>query len=113
VHKTANVLNKLPQHLQAKIDLQQIWMAATREQAHAAFTGFVQSYGPKYPKAAECLAKDKIALLAFYDFPAAHWMHLRTTNPIGEERGDAVACITRIGADRQSHHRRSIQKVAA
>ena len=84
VHKTANVLNKLPKHLQpkAKSDLHQIWMAATREQAHAAFTTFVQSYEPKYPKAAECLAKDKIALLAFYDFPAAHWMHLRTTNPI-------------------------------
>ena len=84
VHKTANVLNKLPKHLQAKAksDLHQIWMAATREQAHAAFTTFVQRYEPKYPKAAECLAKDKIALLAFYDFPAAHWMHLRTTNPI-------------------------------
>ena len=84
VHKTANVLNKLPKHLQAKAksDLHQIWMAATREQAHTAFTTFVQSYEPKYPKAAECLAKDKIALLAFYDFPAAHWMHLRTTNPI-------------------------------
>jgi putative transposase len=84
VHKTANVLNKLPKHLQAKAksDLHQIWMAATREQAHAAFTTFVQSYEPKYPKAAECLAKDKTALLAFYDFPAAHWMHLRTTNPI-------------------------------
>jgi transposase-like protein len=84
VHKTANVLNKLPKHLQAKAksDLHQIWMAATREQAHAAFTTFVQSYEPKYPKATECLAKDKTALLAFYDFPAAHWMHLRTTNPI-------------------------------
>ena len=84
VHKTANVLNKLPKHLQAqaKSDLHQIWMAATREQAHTAFTSFVQSYEPKYPKAAECLAKDKTALLAFYDFPAAHWMHLRTTNPI-------------------------------
>jgi putative transposase len=84
VHKTANVLNKLPKHLQAKAksDLHQIWMAATREQAHTAFVTFVQTYEPKYPKAAECLAKDKTALLAFYDFPAAHWMHLRTTNPI-------------------------------
>ena len=84
VHKTANVLNKLPKHLQAKpkSDLHQIWMAATREQAHTAFATFVHTYEPKYPKAAECLAKDKIALLAFYDFPAAHWMHLRTTNPI-------------------------------
>jgi len=83
VHKTANVLNKLPRHLQpkAKSDLHQIWMAATRDDAHRAFATFVQTYEPKYPKTAECLAKDQ-ALLAFYDFPAAHWIHLRTTNPI-------------------------------
>ena len=84
VHKTANVLNKLPKHLQdkAKSDLHQIWMAATRDEAHAAFRIFVQTYEPKYPKAAECLAKDKDALLTFYDFPAEQWIHLRTTNPI-------------------------------
>jgi putative transposase len=84
VHKTANVLNKLPKHLQgkAKSDLHQIWMAATRDKAYSAFATFVESYAPKYPKATECLAKDKEALLTFYDFPAAHWMHLRTTNPI-------------------------------
>jgi putative transposase len=84
VHKTANVLNKLPKHLQpkAKSDLHQIWMAATRDDAHRAFATFVQTYEPKYPKATECLAKDRDALLAFYDFPAAHWIHLRTTNPI-------------------------------
>jgi transposase-like protein len=84
VHKTANVLNKLPKHLQpkAKSDLHQIWMAATRDDAHRAFGTFVQTYEPKYPKAAECLAKDQDALLAFYDFPAVHWIHLRTTNPI-------------------------------
>ena len=84
VHKTANVLNKLPKHLQpkAKSDLHQIWMAATRDDAQRAFATFVQSYEPKYPKAAECVAKDRDALLAFYDFPAAHWIHLRTTNPI-------------------------------
>ena len=84
VHKTANVLNKLPKHLQpkAKSDLHQIWMAATREDAHRAFATFVQTYEPKYPKATECLAKDRDALLAFYDFPAVHWIHLRTTNPI-------------------------------
>jgi transposase-like protein len=57
-------------------------MAATREDAHRAFATFVQTYEPKYPKAAECLAKDQDALLAFYDFPAVHWIHLRTTNPI-------------------------------
>jgi putative transposase len=84
VHKTANVLNKLPKHLQpkAKSDLHQIWMAATRDDAQRAFATFVQSYEPKYPKAAECVAKDRDALLAFYDFPAAHWIHLHTTNPI-------------------------------
>ena len=84
VHKTANVLNKLPKYLQpkAKSDLHQIWMADTREDAHRAFATFVQTYESKYPKAAECLTKDQGALLAFYDFPAAHWIHLRTTNPI-------------------------------
>ena len=84
VHKTANVLNKLPKYLQpkAKSDLHQIWMANTREDAHRAFATFVQTYESKYPKAAECLTKDQGALLAFYDFPAAHWIHLRTTNPI-------------------------------
>ena len=84
MHKTANVLNKLPKHLQAKAksDLHQIWMAAIREQAHAAFATFQESYAPKYPKATECLAKDKGSLLSFYDFPAEHWHHIRTSNPI-------------------------------
>ena len=84
VHKTANVLNKLPKHLQpkAKSDLHQIWMAETRERAYVAFDAFVQSYQPKYPKAAQCLTKDKDSLLTFYDFPAEHWPHLRTSNPI-------------------------------
>ena len=84
VHKTANVLNALPQNRQesAKHMLQQIWMAATRAEAHAAFDAFVASYQPKYPKAALCLSKDRDELLAFYDFPAEHWSHLRTTNPI-------------------------------
>jgi putative transposase len=84
VHKTANVLNKLPKHLQAKAksDLHQIWMAETREDAHHAFTSFVEGYEPKYPKAAQCLVKDKDHLLNFYDFPAEHWHHIRTSNPI-------------------------------
>ena len=84
VHKTGNVLNKLPKALQAKAksDLHQIWMAPTREHAHRAFEAFLMAYAPKYPKAADCLAKDKAALLAFYDFPAQHWHHIRTTNPI-------------------------------
>jgi len=84
VHKTANVLNKLPKSQQpaAKDKLHEIWLAATREDAHKAFALFVASYQAKYPKAAECLLKDKEELLAFYDFPAEHWQHLRTSNPI-------------------------------
>ena len=84
VHKTANVLNALPQNRQesARHELQQIWMAATRGEAHRAFDAFVAAYGQKYPKAAQCLNKDRDELLAFYDFPAEHWSHLRTTNPI-------------------------------
>ena len=84
VHKTANVLNKLPKRLQprAKADLHEIWMAETREEAEKAFDAFLDSYGAKYPKAAKCLTKDREELLAFYDFPAEHWQHIRTTNPI-------------------------------
>lgn len=83
-HKTGNVLNALPksQHARAKSDLQAIWMAPTRQEAVSAFERFVRHYGTKYPKAAEKLTKDRDALLAFYDFPAEHWAHLRTTNPI-------------------------------
>ena len=84
VHKTANVLNRLPksQHAKAKRALQAIWMAETKTDADAAFDAFIESYEVKYDKAAECLEKDREALLAFYDFPAEHWKHLRTTNPI-------------------------------
>lgn len=84
VHKTANVLNKLPksQQKKAKSRLHEIWMAATRQEAHSAFDAFLSAYEGKYPKAAECLQKDRDALLAFYDFPAPHWQHIRTTNPI-------------------------------
>jgi len=84
VHKTANVLNKLPKGAQAKAKavLHQIWMAATREDAYKAFDGFLATYRDKYPKAAGCLEKDRETLLAFYDFPAAHWQHIRTSNPI-------------------------------
>jgi putative transposase len=84
VHKTANVLNKLPKGLQARAKraLQDIWMAETRTDAEAAFDGFIETYGVKYEKAVECLSKDREPLLAFYDFPAEHWKHLRTTNPI-------------------------------
>jgi len=84
VHKTANVLNKLPKSMQgkAKERLHQIWMAPTKEEAEKALSAFVESYEAKYPKASECLTKDRDALLAFYDFPAEHWKHIRTTNPI-------------------------------
>jgi putative transposase len=84
VHKTANVLNKLPNslHSKAKRALHDIWMAETRSDAETALDVFIETYSRKYEKAAECLAKDRDALLTFYDFPAEHWKHLRTTNPI-------------------------------
>jgi putative transposase len=84
VHKTANVLNKLPKSLQskAKTALQEIWMAETKKVALVALDFFVETYGVKYEKAVECLTKDREALLAFHDFPAEHWKHLRTSNPI-------------------------------
>jgi putative transposase len=84
VHKTANVLNKLPNSLHTKVKraLHDTWMAETRKDAEAAFDAFIETYHRKYDKAVECLRKDRDALLAFYDFPAEHWKHLRTTNPI-------------------------------
>jgi transposase-like protein len=84
VHKMANVLDKLPKKLQpeAKERLHAIWQAATRKDADAAFDQFVTLYQAKHDKATSCLKKDRTVLLAFYDFPAEHWIHLRTTNPI-------------------------------
>ena len=84
VHKTSNVLNKLPKSLQkkAKAKLQDIWMAPDKDEANKHFDDFIGIYGAKYPKAAECLEKDRDALLTFYDFSAEHWKHIRTTNPI-------------------------------
>ncbi len=84
VHKTANALDKLPRSLQpaAKDKLHQIWMSATQADAIKAFDAFIAAYEAKYPKVTECLVKDRMELLAFYDFPAEHWQHLRTTNPI-------------------------------
>lgn len=111
VHKTANVLDKLPKRLQAdaKDKLHQIWMASTRKAAHQAFDLFLSTYQAKYPGAAECLSKDRDVLLTFYDFPAEHWMHLRTTNPIEStfatvrlrhdktrNNGSRVACLTMV-----------------
>ena len=110
-HKTANVLNYLPKSTQpkAKDALHQIWMAETRDAAYRAFDLFVETYEAKFPKAAACLAKDKEELLAFYDFPAEHWKHLRTTNPIESTfatvrlrtkrtkgSGSRVACLTMV-----------------
>ena len=84
VHKTANVLNKMPKSVQpkAKGDLHEIWQAETKENAEKAFNAFFEKYEAKYQQACECLRKDREPLLSFYDFPAEHWGHLRTTNPI-------------------------------
>jgi putative transposase len=84
VHKTANVLNKAAKSVQPgmKQGLREIWMSSDRAAAEKAINGFALKYGAKYEKAVECLTKDREALLAFFDFPAEHWVHLRTTNPI-------------------------------
>ena len=111
VHKTANVLNKLPQSVQpkAKAMLHEIWQAETKANAETAFDLFVTTFEAKYPKAAACLAKDRDVLLTFYDFPAEHWRHLRTTNPIESTfatvrlrhrrtkgSGSRTACLTMV-----------------
>jgi putative transposase len=84
VHKTANVLNKVPKSVQPKATqmLQTIWMAETRTTANRAYALFVETFSAKYDAAMACLAKDRDAFLAFYDSPAEHWRHIRTTNPI-------------------------------
>ena len=84
VHKTANILNNLPksQQPQAKSALHEIYLAETKDEAQKAFDRFLKTYDAKYPKAVTCLSKDREALLTFYDFPAEHWAHIRTTNPI-------------------------------
>lgn len=84
VHKMLNVLDKLPRSEQAaaKRMLREIWMSAKREDAIKAFNRFIEVYGTKWPRATACLEKDRGELLAFYDFPAEHWQHLRTSNPI-------------------------------
>jgi len=111
VHKTANVLNKLPKSMQpkAKARLHEIWQAETCESAKRAFDAFVEDFEAKYPKAVACLVKDRDTLLAFYDFPAEHWKHLRTTNPIESTfatvrlrhrrtkgNGSRTACLTMV-----------------
>jgi transposase-like protein len=111
VHKTANVLDKLPKRVQprAKDALHQIWMAETKQDANIALDLFLATYQAKYPKACECLSKDRTELLTFYDFPAEHWKHLRTTNPIESTfatvrlrhrrtkgSGSRMACLTMV-----------------
>jgi putative transposase len=83
-HKSGNILNKVPLSVQPamKADLREVWMAPDSATALAAIDIFVRKYDAKYPQAVQCLAKDKESLLAFFDFPAEHWVHLRTTNPI-------------------------------
>jgi len=104
VHKSANVLNYAPKAVQPRMKkaLQEIWMAETRAAARVAFDQFARAFADKYPKAAECLSKDREALLAFYDLPAAHWQHVRSTNVIESafatirHRTDrAKGCVTR------------------
>jgi putative transposase len=84
VHKTANILDKMPKIVQpkAKMMIHDIYLAPTVKDAEKAFNLFVETYNAKYPKATECLSKDEDALFAFYSFPAKHWKHIRTTNPI-------------------------------
>jgi transposase-like protein len=84
IHKTANVLNAMPKSLQskAKSDLHDIYLAESRENAEKALDRFIEKFGAKYDRAKQCLIKDRAELLAFYDFPAEHWKHLRSTNPI-------------------------------
>jgi putative transposase len=111
VHKTANVQNRLPKHLQSKSKamLHDIWMADTKEHAEKSFDLFVTTFTDKYPKAVECLQKDRDVLLTFYDFPAKHWVHIRTSNPIESTfatvrlrtaktrgSGSRTACLTMV-----------------
>jgi putative transposase len=111
VHKTANVLNNMPKSVQpkSKAMLHEIWQAETKADAEKALKLFVTTFEAKYPKAVECLTKDRDVLLAFYDFPAEHWIHLRTTNPIESTfatvrlrhrrtkgSGSRTACLTMV-----------------
>ncbi|MBV8316926.1 MAG: IS256 family transposase [Planctomycetaceae bacterium] len=111
VHKTANVLDKLPKGSQpkAKRMLHDIYQAEGRKEAEKAFDLFVKTYEAKYPQAVECLVKDRGVLLTFYDFPAEHWRHIRTTNPIEsvfstvrlrhaktKGSGSRAACLTMV-----------------
>ena len=124
VHKTRNVLNYLPKSSQAKAKqaLHEIWMADKREKAEEAFDASLETYDDTYPKATNCLLKDREELLAFYDFPKRHWLHLHTTNPIEStfstirqrtarikgcvSRNTMLAMIYKLGVAAQRHWRR-------
>ena len=124
MHKTQNVLNYLPRTVRAKAkdDLHQIWMAEGRERAEKAMALFAEKYSAKYPRAVECLLKDREALLAFYDFPAEHWLHIRTTNMIEStfatlrhrtkrvkgafSKDSALAMMLQLGLEAQKRWRR-------
>jgi putative transposase len=124
VHKTANILDKMPKSVQGKAKqlIHEMYLAPTRKAALAAYDQFISSYQAKYPKATECLEKDKQWLFTFYNFPAQHWPHLRTTNPIEStfatvrlrmQRtkgcGSRVATLTmvfKLGIEAQKHWRR-------
>ena len=121
VHKTANILNKMPKSIQPKAKgmLHEIWMAETKLLANRAFDAFVETFKAKYPAAVECLVKDRDVLLTFYDFPAEHWKHIRTTNPIEsmfatvrlrhrrtKGNGSRVACLTMVFKLAESAERR-------
>jgi len=84
VHKTANILDKLPKSIQSKAKslIHEMYKAESKKKALGAYDHFLAAYSDKYPKAVECLTKDSEDLFTFYDFPAAHWIHIRTTNPI-------------------------------
>ena len=124
VHKTANMLNKLPASRQAKAkqDLHAIYEAEKRQDAEKALDRFVAKYGAKYDKATACLTKDRDSLLAFYDFPAEHWKHVRSTNPIEStfatvrlrtaktkgclSRQTALAMVFKLAQSAERHRRR-------
>ena len=106
MHKTDNILNYAPKSAQPKMKqaLHDIWQAATQEEAERAFDLIVEAYDAKYRKATQCLQRDREELLAFYDFPARHWVSLRTTNPIESTFGTirhrtkrSKACLSRNG----------------
>jgi putative transposase len=124
VHKTANILDKMPKSVQGKAKqlIHEMYLAPTRKAALAAYDQFISSYQVKFPKACECLQKDKAVLFNFYDFPAQHWSHLRTTNPIESTfatvrlrtqrtkgSGSRIATLTmvfKLGLEAQKHWRR-------